>query len=394
MAKRTSRWAHSSILCLGVCSFALPIARAQVFVVGERSATAGITTDFAPTNLPLPDGHLSERGRRELIRNLEAEQGFAHRALPMGAGLSLEANGPLTPGPDKYKQMIYEKGQSSAPGDRVVVTALTIKPDRIIVDLNGGPYAKHRFLSHISINDAPVAAAPTQPITGSRVTLIFKGGVPEISSPEVKALLTPVIDFGAKSSIDAFADTLPAPIKEAVAAHEVLVGMDRRMVLAAMGSPESKVREHGDADPEGSHYEEWVYGHVPQTVKFVRFNGDRVIMVKIAALGKPIEVHQTDEMGDFAPQRDTREIALGDSHSADHPATPPTLRQPGEVIPVNNTSRVKFPPPSKPVSPDPSSTTTAPGATQPATTPSPAPPTEQLVAKHQGSSPGDAPAQP
>ena len=179
------------------------------------------------------------------------------------------------------------------------------------------------------------------------MTLVFKDGIPEISAPEVKALLTPVIDFGAKTSSDAYAETLPAPIKEAIALHDVLVGMDRRMVVAALGAPESKVREHAADAAEGSHYEEWIYGHVPQTVKFVRFNGDRVVMVKIAALGKPIEIHNQNEMGEFAPELPTQEIALGDGNQ-DHPAAPPTLRQPGEKIPVNTTNRVQYPPPAKP----------------------------------------------
>ena len=366
MAKPASRSALLSAavptLFSAVVALAGATLSAQVFVVGEHSATAGISTDFTPTHFPLPDGHLSERGRRELIRDLEAEQGFAHRVLPMGPGLTLEANGPLTPGPEQYKEMIYKKGASSAPGDRVVVTALLIKPDRIVIDLNGGPYSKHRFLSHVSLNDAPVAA-PTQQATGSRVTLVFKQGVPEISAPEIKALLTPVIDFGAKTSSDAYADTLPAPVKESIAAHEVLVGMDRRMVLASLGSPESKVREHASDDPDGPRYEEWIYGHVPQTVKFVRFNGDHVVQVKIAALGKPIEIHDKNEMGEYGPQPEKREIALGDG-SPDHHAAP-TLREPGEAIPVNNVGRVQYPPPSKPVAPIPPPPTADPGPSDP-----------------------------
>src|SRR5580704_3067487 len=113
----------------------LPVAAtsAQVFVVGEKSATADIATDFTPTKVELPKDKLDERGRRELIRNLEAEQGFAHRALPMGAGLTLQANGQLTPGPAEYKKLIYEKGQAAAAGDRVIVTAMEIKEDRIIL---------------------------------------------------------------------------------------------------------------------------------------------------------------------------------------------------------------------------------------------------------------------
>src|ERR1700754_4292073 len=325
---------RSALTAAALLALTAPMARAQVFVVGEKSATADIATDFTPTHVPLPEGKLTERGRRELIRNLEAEQGFAHRALPVTAGITLQANGQLTPGPAEYRKLIYEKGQAAAPGDRVVVTSLQIKPDRLIIDFNGGPYVKHRFLRHVQLNDAPVPVAgdPADVATGSRITLVFEGGVPDISGPEVKALLEPLIDFGVKTSEQAYADTLPGPLKEAIAAHEVLVGMNHRMVLAALGAPESKMREQQSGDPNGSRYEEWIYGHVPQTIRFVRFVGDKVTMVEIAALGKPIEIHNTNEMGDYDPTP-TREVAMGDKNSngteeeGKQPA-PPSLRLP------------------------------------------------------------------
>jgi len=333
-------------LIAGVLAIPLATAaHAQVFTVGEKSATADIATDFTPTHVPLPQGKLTERGRRELIRNLEAEQGFAHRALPVSAGITLQANGQLTPGPAEYRKLIYQKGQSAAPGDRVVITALEFKGDRIIVDFNGGPYAKHRFLRHIQINDAPVTPDTGEVATGSRITLVFEGGIPEISSPEVKALLEPLIDFGVKTSEQAYADTLPPALKDAIAAHEVLVGMNHRMVLAALGAPENKMREQQSGDPNGARYEEWIYGHVPQTIRFVRFVGDRVTMVEIAALGKPIEIHNTNEMGDFDPTP-TREVAMGDKDqkgAEDKPAAPPSLRLPGEAAPPDGPGKVQFP---------------------------------------------------
>ena len=332
-------------LIAGLLAISLTTSHAQVFTVGEKSATADIATDFTPTHVPLPGGKLSERGRRELIRNLEAEQGFAHRALPISAGITLQANGQLTPGPAEYRKLIYQKGQSAAPGDRVVVTSMEIKGDRIVLDFNGGPYAKHRFLRHIQLNDAPVARDTGEVATGSRITLVFEGGVPEISSPEIKALLEPLIDFGVKTSHQAYADTLPPMLKDAIAAHEVLVGMNRRMVLAALGAPENKLREQQSGDPNGARYEEWIYGHVPQTVRFVRFIGDRVTMVQIAALGKPIEVHNTNEMGDFDPTP-TREVAMGDQDQKgreEKPAAPPTLRLPGEAAPADGPGKVQFP---------------------------------------------------
>jgi hypothetical protein len=344
---------HRGALVIGIgCLFLLAAAaQSQVFVVGEKTATDGISAHFTPTNLPLPDAPMKERGRRELVRMLVAEQGFAHCALPMGAGLTLHANGPLETSDAAYKEMVYKKGESAAPGDRVAVTALIVKGNRIILDLNGGPYAKHRFLRHVQLNDNPVAADTGEEATGSRVSLVFSGPVPDLSAPEVKSLLAPVIDFSVKTTEQAYANTLPPLVKQAVDVHEVLVGMNHRMVLAAMGEPESKIREKQDGDPSGAAYEEWIYGHEPQTIHFVKFVGDRVAVVEIAELGKPLEIHNKDEMGGYNPPPPTREVAMGDQEPGNSPngqPAPPTLRKPGEPIPSGGSGKVQFPTASQP----------------------------------------------
>jgi len=343
----------SSVLALGAVLLSLATTYAQVFVVGEKSATADIATDFTPTRLVLPDGKMTERGRRELVRNLEAEQGFAHRALPVSTAVTLQANGSLAPGPVEYRKLIYQKGQAAAAGDRLLITSISVRDDRIVMDFNGGPYLKHRFLRHVSINDAPVVDNPEDRASGTRVTLVFEGQVPEVSAPEVKALLAPLVDFRAKTSEVAYSETLPPVLKESIAAHEVLVGMNRRMVLAALGAPENKIRDEPGGD--GAHYEDWIYGHVPQTVRFVRFAGDRVVRIEIAVLGKPLEIHDKDEMGGFSPPVPTREVALGDKNPGGEEggatAPPPTLRLPGEPAPpTNGVNKVQFPDGTKPAS--------------------------------------------
>ncbi len=335
-----------------VCAAALTVqARAQVFVVGEKTATADIVTDFHPTKVELSDKPINERGRRELIRDLESEQGFAHRALPLADNVTLMANGNLVPGSEAYKKMIYDKGQSAAPGDRVVITTVTFKPDRILLDINGGPYLKHRFLRHIEINDTPVVADDGVSVSGCRITLVFEGGIPGISAPEVKALLDPLIDFGMKTSGQAYADTLPPFLKKAIDQHDVLVGMNRKMVLAAMGAPESKVRELVEGSTD-RHYEEWIFGRVPQTVRFVRIEGDRVTRVRVAALGQPIVTRNENEMQGFLDPEDTREVAMGDSPMSNdddsaHRKAPPTILKPGEVGAGSSTQRVQYPVPAK-----------------------------------------------
>jgi hypothetical protein len=308
-----------------------------VFVVGEKTAMSDVSTEFHPTRVELPSTPITERGRLELVRNLEAEQGFAHRPLPLGQEITLMANGNLTPGGDAYKELLYKKGESAQPGDRVAITTVTVKADRIVFDINGGPYLKHRWMRHIEIDDMPLVPNDGAQITGFRLALVFEGGIPDISAPEVKALLDPVIDFGVKSGGEAFADTLPPFLKNAIAQHDVLVGMDRKMVISAAGAPESKVREllPGSTD---QHYEEWIYGQAPQTVRFVRFVGDRVVQVRIAALGQPIAIHDKNEMEDYLDPEDSREVALGDSKPAAGPEdgsgkAPPSILKPGEVAP-------------------------------------------------------------
>ena len=332
------------------CLLAAPsVLRAQVFVVGEKTATADVVTEFHATHVDLPVEPMDQRGRLDLIRNLEAEQGFAHRELPLGAGLELQANGNMTPREEAYKRMLYEKGQSASPGDRVEITALQFRPDRIVLDFNGGPYAKHRFLSHIELNDIPLA--PQGPIaTGCRITLVFEGGVPNLTAAEVKALLDPLVDFKAKSSAEACTNSLTPKVRDAVENHDILVGMDRRMVIASVGEPLPKHREHVDGSNESSAvYEEWIYGQPPEPIRFVRFRNGRVTRLEIAALGKPVEVHDKNEIdGVPEPGLLARTISNGDAQpSADgdpSSARPPTLRRPGEETEAPPTSgRVNIP---------------------------------------------------
>lgn len=334
------------VFSAALAPIAAPLSTAQVFVVGEKTAMADVSNDFHPTRVELPAVAMTERGRLDLVRNLEAEQGFAHRPLPLATEVTLIANGNMTPGGDDYKQLLYKKGEFANVGDRVAITKVTVKPDRIMLDLDGGPHLKHRFLRHISINDNNLVPDDGAQVTGCRLTLVFEGGVPEISAPEVKALLDPIIDFSVKTSEEAYADSLPTFLKDAIAQHDVLVGMNRRMVLAAMGPPQSKVRELVPGS-DTRHYEEWIYGHVPQTVYFVRLVGEMVTQVRVAALGQPIAVHTQNEMQGYIDPESVHEVAEGDVPSQNNEGdtggrAPPSILNPGENSP-GSTRRVLLP---------------------------------------------------
>ena len=290
---------------------------------------------------------------------LLAEMGFAHLPLPLGApGLEMHVNGRLTVSPADLQKRLYEKGMCADRGDRVMVTDLHFERDRILVDVNGGPYLSHRFLRHISINDMPLAGNGQvgEHATGTRIALLFEGPVPRVSAAELKSLLEPVLDFGVKSGDQAYADTLPAPIKQAIEEHRILVGMNKRMVLAAAGQPESKLRERAADSTTGEVFEEWMYGHTPQTIRFVRFRGDRVVLLKTGALGKPLDTREKDELADYRDPSRTHTVVLGgDNNSEDRKA--PSLRSDAETKADSKGTDSKSAPVlnSQPATPPPSS---------------------------------------
>ena len=291
----------SSILGLSL-SLAVPVA-AQVLTIdtsGDNPKVNGTPVEVQfqqvqPTRVQLSTKPLGPRTRIELVRALQAEQGFAMRPLPFGhKGLTLEANGKLDPAGEAYVTMVTRNGISSKPGARVVVTNVRFDKDKIIFDLNGGPDGKHRFLSHLSVGFDPYDDTPVvqggDVATGSRITLAFKRQIPELTAQQVKALLAPLVSFDVKSPAKAYTDTLPKPLKEAILDHHVLVGMNLEMLMYAMGQPRYKYHEMDGQMP----IDIWVYGVPPQPVTFVRINGNQIIRVEIARPGKPIQRYDTN----------------------------------------------------------------------------------------------------
>jgi hypothetical protein len=273
------------------------------------------------------------------------------RPFPRGhKGLTLKANGKLEPVGEGYLDMVTSEGLSAKPGDRVVLTDVKIERSRIVFELNGGPDLKHRLLRHIEIGAGPDVTAPVvqgngeEPV-GARLTLTFEDHVPELTGAEVKALLAPLISFDVKTPVQAFTDTLPAKLKEAILNHHVLVGMSTEMVLFAKGQPDGKSREVQGQMP----FEEWIYGKPPHDVEFVRINGNRVIRLEIAKMGEKPVIFTKDEVTgllrtdgtplEAAGDANTRVAKVGDVErdpDTQAPAAPPSLRKPGEKLPSDN----------------------------------------------------------
>jgi hypothetical protein len=353
--------------CAVAISLFVASAPAQVVVVNSHTGavtnrSAGETPvdrryqQITPTNVRLPKSELDAKARLELIRLLQAEQGFAMRPFPRGhKGLTLVANGKLEPAGEAYLNMVVNQGLSAKPSDRVVLTDVRVDHAKLVFDLNGGPDKKHRFLSHVQIGvgsaDNPVVPEDDKVPEGARLTLVFDRYVPALTGPQVKALLAPLISFDLKTPIQAFTDTLPPSLKDAILNHHVLVGMSTDMLLFAMGQPDHKSREMDGQKP----FEEWIYGTPPQEVDFVRVNGNRVIRVEVAKMGeKPViffkdevaGLMRTDGTPSIPSEPGTRTVGMGDAErnpDTQAAATPPTLRNPGEALPADKNGEVMKP---------------------------------------------------
>lgn len=391
-------------------------------VTNDSNGNAVYTVDrryqqISPTKVPLTKSELDAKTRLELIRLMQAEQGFAMRPFPRGhKGLTLEANGKLEPVGEQYLNMVTAQGLSAKPGDRVVITDVKIEHARIVFDLNGGPDQKHRLLRHVSIGTGPmtnpVVQDDGQEPVGARLSLTFQNHVPELTGADVKALLAPLLSFDVKTPVQAFTDTLPAKLKDAILTHHVLVGMSTDMVLYAKGAPDNKSREMDGQMP----FEEWIYGKPPNEVDFVRINGNRVIRVEVAKMGVDPEIFTKDEVEglmrtDGTPlEASTERVAkVGDLErdpDKEAPNAPPSLRNPGETLPSDDPKNreagamkpVQFPKPKPDAQPGanpdgepdastpptPASTQTQPASgTQPTGGAQPATPTPQPPAANQ-----------
>jgi hypothetical protein len=170
----------------------------------------------------------------------------------------------------------------------------------------------------------------------------------------LRALLYPVLDFNARNKEQAYLDSMPPKVKEAIQAHHVLVGMSSEMVLHAKGKPPRKVRERDGA----MEYEEWIYGEPPADVDFVRIVEDEVVRVETIKVSGEKIVRTEKEIILERPDKDKDEDKEAKKEPGERPAKAPTLRRPGEDSedvpkPANGAAPLPIPPPPPPDYPEP-----------------------------------------
>jgi len=229
----------------------------------------------------------------------------------------------------------------------------TFWSNEILVDINGGPKKHQKWYQHIEVTgmgggSTPLPGGPSPQSLdahGSRVTLEFDKYVPEMTGDQVRALLASVFDFKALTQAEAYEKTLPPKVQEAIKNHQILVGMDKEMVMYAKGRPPKKVR---DKDEKGQDYEEWIYGNPPEEVDFVRFKGNEVARLEIMTVDGQKVVRTEKEVE--LPSKET-ELAQQQQKTVsptDKPTNAPTLRRPGEEADYPTTSDHRTSPPLSP----------------------------------------------
>lgn len=293
---------------------------------------------------PASSDRMTAQTRLLVMRDLQAERVFVRTVFPRGdSGLTIK-NGKITPNEQQVASLVAEHGFAAKPGDRVIITNIEFKEKSIVVEINGGGKKHQKWYQHVSIgaggSTTPIGGAPQSlEANGSMVILSFDKYVPEMTGEQVRQLLAPVFDFKALTEAEAYEKTLPPKVRAAIKNHQVLVGMDRDMVIYSKGRPPKKIR---DKDDKGVDYEEWIYGEPPQEVQFVRFEGTFVTRLEIMTVDGQKLVRTEREVD--LPSEETQ---VATKKEEPKPTNAPTLRRPGEQ-PEDQSAQppLPYPPPT------------------------------------------------
>jgi hypothetical protein len=225
---------------------------------------------------------LSVDERLEIERGLTAEYATAKVPLPRTKKpLILQSDGKYDK--SKWDDAMHEGGPSARLGDQIQITNVHIEDDKIVFEINGGTKGKGHWYDHVQVgmggNTSPINTQQSgaTAANGTYLALMFKAGVPAISSAQIRQMLSPIFDFDKHSATEQYVSRLPEPVQKAIKQQKAIEGMDRDQVLLALGKPHSKSRE---TDADGNELEDWIYGEPPGKMTFVRFNEGKVIRIQ------------------------------------------------------------------------------------------------------------------
>jgi hypothetical protein len=229
------------------------------------------------------DKKLTEDDRIEILRGLLSEYATVKAALPRSKDpLPFDSNG--TWDKQKWNEANQKNGPAARVGDLVQITKLTIEGDKILLEINGGMKGKGSWKDHISlgVGGAPMPVSTQQNSNapgGTNIALRFNQPIPPVKAADIKKMLAPVLDFEKETATENYVEKLPEPVQKAIKENKAIEGMDREMVVLALGKPRHKER---NTDKDGTEIEDWIYGDPPGKITFVTFANSKVIRIKEA----------------------------------------------------------------------------------------------------------------
>ncbi|MCH7765506.1 MAG: hypothetical protein ACE1Z1_00120 [Candidatus Acidiferrales bacterium] len=257
------------LACLGLLVFAGGVATTQAAA--------------APANQKL-----TIENRLAIVREVSHEYVTLQKPLPASRKLKeaveVDATGKVNE--EGLRRLLANRGMALPTGEIVQITDLKIKKNHILFEINGGGKKKTKWYQRVTVSAGGPMGGTNVPVGGSRrqgsqlgrgswVRLRFPRRVPDLTPDDVKQLMQGVFEFGRRSATLPWIETIPEEFREAIKQKKALVGMNREMVLVALGQPLSKVRE----EKNGQETEDWIYGNAP-FLTFVIFVGDEVVEIK------------------------------------------------------------------------------------------------------------------
>jgi hypothetical protein len=231
------------------------------------------------------DKKLTEDDRIEILRGILSEYATVKSSLPRSKEpLPFKSDG--TWDKEKWTAANQKFGPAARVGDLVQITKVAIENEKILLEINNGMKGKGSgsWKDHIQIG----MGGATHPISqqqnsnapgGTSIALLFGEAIPPLKAADIKKMLAPVLDFEKETATENYVEKLPEPIQNAIKANKAIEGMDREMVMLALGKPRHKER---NIDKDGTELEDWIYGDPPGKITFVTFANNKVVRIKEA----------------------------------------------------------------------------------------------------------------
>ena len=228
---------------------------------------------------PAATDKLTLEDRIEISRGMNAEYATAKMVLPRSKK-ALVFNSDGTWDKSVWQEANKQMGPAARVGDLVQITKVDIDAEKIVFEINHGMKGNKKWYDRIEVSGGmqtvPNSRGDSNAASGTVIALHFGKSVPPLKASEIKKILAPLFDFEKHSATEAYVESLPPEIKEAITKKTAIETMDREQVMLALGKPRSKSRETKD----GFDQEDWIYGEPPGKITFVTFRGSKVYKVR------------------------------------------------------------------------------------------------------------------